>query len=128
MTPPLDAFTRQYIATALWTSLDDQDEPLDDNYGLDDFSPAALVAMVRDCARFQELAGDLIADENLLRAPDHDTEGTFGIDFWFTRNGHGVGFWDGSYAEPAATHLTRIAKQFGETSLYVGEDGKVHAE
>ena len=34
----LDAFTKGYIDCALWASLDDNDEPLDNYYGVDDLA------------------------------------------------------------------------------------------
>jgi hypothetical protein len=49
-----------------------------------------------------------------------------GHDVWLTRNGHGCGFWDGDWSEPAATRLTKASKKFGEFNLLVGDDGKIH--
>lgn len=49
-----------------------------------------------------------------------------GHDLWFTRNGHGSGFWDGDWREPYATKLTDISETMGESSLYLGDDGFVH--
>ena len=41
-------------------------------------------------------------------------------DFWYTRNGHGAGFWDGDYENGEV--LTDIADSFGEVSTYEGDD------
>ena len=41
-------------------------------------------------------------------------------DFWYTRNGHGTGFWDDNYEE--ADTLMKIADSFGEVSTYEGDD------
>jgi hypothetical protein len=49
-----------------------------------------------------------------------------GHDFWLTRNGHGAGFWDGDWTEPAATILTNAAKAFDECNLYLGDDQAIH--
>jgi hypothetical protein len=123
----MDSFTRQYLATALWSSSDDQERPLDQNYSISDIAPDSLVKLEHDCSIFQAHAAELMLDENLLRAGDyHDTLGTFGHDFWLTRNHHGAGFWDGDYLEPAASKLTLLAHTFGECDLYVGDDGKIH--
>lgn len=46
-------------------------------------------------------------------------------DFWLTRNGHGVGFWDRDVGA-VGDRLTKACKKFGETYLYVGDDGKIH--
>ena len=133
----LDSFTKQYIATALWSSSDSNDQPLYKNYDANDLSDSALQRIVQDCQAFQEQAAGqvdangvgLMTPDNLLRAyaSDGDWLGSFGHDFWLTRNGHGAGFWDGDYSEPAATVLTELSKTFGESYLYVGDDGKLYA-
>ena len=51
-----------------------------------------------------------------------------GHDFWLTRNGHGCGFWDGDWTEPAATKLTESAENFGDYDLYIGDDGKIYRQ
>lgn len=116
----LDVFTRAYIEAALWSSNDESDErggeALDKNYSAADIAPETLRRMIADCAKFQRENGNLIG----LR------EERAGHDFWLTRNGHGAGFWDGDWPEPAATILTRLAEKFGEVNLYVGDDKKIH--
>jgi hypothetical protein len=54
-------------------------------------------------------------------------ESDAGHDFALTRNGHGAGFWDGDWPEPAATELTKLSKEYGEVDLYVGDDGLLWA-
>jgi hypothetical protein len=48
----LDMFTRSYLVAALWSSSDDDDEQLDKNYNLADFSVEFLQRAVADCAAF----------------------------------------------------------------------------
>ncbi len=112
----LDNFTDAYIAAALFSSVDDDDVPLDRNYRMRDISAKSLHAMIRDCERF--------AAENaeLLETLDDERAGQA---FWLTRNGHGAGFWDGDYPEPEATELSHAAKRFGPVDLYVAR-GKIH--
>ncbi len=114
----LDIFTKQYIETALWSSTDpdNNDEPLDSNFGLEDIDPKTLKIMKLDCAKFCRKNRTDIDNRN-SRA---------GHDFWLTRNGHGAGFWDGDWPEPAATRLTKASRTFGEFYLYV-EDGKIYS-
>lgn len=50
-----------------------------------------------------------------------------GQDFWFTRNGHGCGFWDGDWPEHEGEVLTNLSKEFGEVYIYVGDDGQVYS-
>lgn len=118
----LDAFTRQYIATALWSSNDESDEsggsPLDENYSADDLSPEALAEIVADCVEFRERCKTM-----LLESANDDAQA--GHDFWLTRNGHGVGFWDGDWPEHGEA-LTAISEEFGNCDLYIGDDGKLY--
>ena len=125
----MDTFTRAYVKTALWSSNDGDDEPLDANYGIDDIDPDTLSKRVADCAAFQARHYDLIvAEGSCLRCgPDYDEVGHAGHDFWLTRNGHGAGFWDGDWSKVAGTILDNAAKAYPEIDLYVGDDGKIHA-
>lgn len=108
----------------LWSSYNDNDEPLDRNYSLDDISDSALKSIEKDCTTFMALASPFLAEENLLSR--FDLEEKAGHDFWLTRCGHGSGFWDGDWTEPAATVLTQIAKDFGNLDPYVGDDNKIY--
>lgn len=117
----LDEFTLAYIECALWSSNDESDDrggdPLDCNYSIDDIHPDSLVSMAADCKAFQAAHWDDIADD-LDRA---------GHDFWLTRNGHGAGFWDGDWPEPAATRLTIASESYGTCDLFIGDDGRIYA-
>ena len=131
MTDNLDAFTRAYIQTALWSSTDDDGTPLDQDYDEGDLAPETLARIVTDCARFQKEQAATIAaaiDTGEVRCgPDFDETERAGHDFWLTRNGHGAGFWDGAWPEPYATTLTNAAHAFGSFDLYVGDDGLIYA-
>lgn len=128
----LDHFTLAYIQAALWSTNDESNEsggePLDSNYSIEDIAPDTMAKIVADCARFQELHGALFVMKN-IRRPTGDAGSCSemaGHDFWLTRCGHGAGFWDGDWEEPAATILTDSAKEFGEIDIYVGGDKKLH--
>jgi hypothetical protein len=56
----LDEFTRAYIECALWSSTDDDGEPLDALYSADDLSPECLDTMAADCADFQNSFAELL--------------------------------------------------------------------
>lgn len=112
----LDDFTRQYVATALWSSTDEDGEPLDGLYTIDDLAPATLAEMVTDCEAFQrDHAADIAAD--LGRA---------GHDFWLTRCRHGAGYWDGDWPHEVGRRLTDAAHVYGNVDLYVGDDGLIY--
>lgn len=112
-----DSFTRAYMEAALWSSTDDDGTPLDRDYSTADLSDETQAKMYADCAKFQELAGDLLDEVSLSQA---------GHDFWLTRNGHGAGFWDGDYPKEIGEKLTKLSKRFGEYDLYVGDNGTIY--
>lgn len=111
----LDKFTRQYMETALWSSTDDDGNPLDSRFDIHDFSLETINKMIKDCTKFQDANSQHYT--NASRA---------GHDFWLTRSRHGAGFWDGDYPEPEATILTNASHEFKECDLYIGDDGKLH--
>ena len=116
--PELDTFTQGYIEALFFTDASDSDDELYEK-GFSDLAPETLAAIIDDCAKFQALDAWKGAD----RFPD-DARG--GRDFWYTRNGHGCGFWDGDWSEPYATSLTTASKAFRSLDAYLGDDGKVY--
>lgn len=130
----LEAFTYAYITCALWASNDDDGEPLDANYDVDDLDAATLAKMKADCAKFYSENETAIQCDSAPMANDDPTASESerkaamaGHYFWLNRNGHGSGFWDGDYPEPQATILDRAARSFNQFDLYVGDDGKLYA-
>ncbi len=113
----LDYFLNQYIATALWSSLDSDGDHLDENYDESSIHPNTLKIMRKDCQQFFD---DMKIGEmpiNLQERAAHD--------FWLTRNHHGSGFWDGDWAEPLKTTLTNHCKKFKEVHLEVTDDDEI---
>ncbi|MEA3454152.1 MAG: hypothetical protein U9R12_04395 [Candidatus Caldatribacteriota bacterium] len=122
MTDDYPAVLREYIGTALWSSLCNNEscEYLDEKYDIDDFDKETLKKMEKELNEFIEKFFFLVEE------PDRDTTvGAFATDFWFTRNGHGAGFWDGDYKN--GDQLTEACEKYGAQDLYVGDDGKIYA-
>ena len=117
--PELDIFTLAYIEAALWSSTDDNGEPLDSSYTMDDISPETLQTMADDCRKFQ-------SDNASFMPARYGTIGHYGHDFWLTRNLHGVGFGESDYPDEIGERLTDASLVFGEFDLYIGDDGKIH--
>jgi hypothetical protein len=111
-----DTFFNAYVEAALWSSPGDDGEPLDDTFGPEDFSDDAMARILTDCKAFFEAHRDAIASDFTLA----------GHDFWLTRNGHGVGFWDGDWPEPIGDTLTAACEAFGQVDIYEGDDGALH--
>lgn len=124
-----------HVCSECSTKEPNYEPPADENYSASDLAEETLTRMVADCERFQTEQADLITDDNLTHGPvaSREHEGMYdsteraGHDFWLTRNGHGCGFFDGDWTEPAATQLTNAAHAFGSFDLYVGNDGKIYA-
>lgn len=114
------AFAQAYIVAALWSSntSGDDDTPLDRDHNWTDIDDATLQTMIADCDKFQK-------ENDLTGYPIEHA----GHDFWLTRNGHGVGFWENDYGtEKQCEALTKASEQFGECYLYLGDDGKIYLE
>jgi hypothetical protein len=133
----LSPFQLGYLTCALWSTNDESNDsggnPLDDSYTIDDIDPNCLDALCAECNAFETANQETIAgaeitlagtDSYATNSPEREQAGH---DFWLTRNGHGVGFWDGDYSEPHATLLTAASEAFGTIDLYVGDDGKIYA-
>jgi hypothetical protein len=129
----LECELEQYIKTALWSTNANHLDPegtgaggaMDDHFGPEDLTPEARESMRADLVAFVESVDPdaLVFWEAELGA------GQVGHDFWLTRNGHGAGFWDRFSAGIGASfgnHLTDLAKPYGESYVYAGDDGRVH--
>lgn len=121
-TMALDAFTRAYIEAALWSSTDDDGNPLD--RGEHELADETRAQMIADCKAFQDQHDPLIFQAEDSAVP-YDYERA-GHDFWLTRCGHGAGFWDRGLGE-IGDKLTDAAKSFGNVDLYIGDDGLIYA-
>lgn len=116
----IDTVVAHYIACALWSSTDDNGDPLDGNFSADDLAPetpASLAAEVANFIAYVEEVGIVWGDRMSAEQ--------FGHDFWLTRNGHGAGFWDRGLGE-LGDRLTDAAETFGSCDLYVGDDGRLY--
>ena len=108
---------KQYFETALWSSIGNDDEPLEENYSLEDLSDEIILKSEIEIDLFIEKAGSLLNGLELS---------TVLHNFWLTRNHHGAGFWDGDYQKEVGEKLTKLSHDFGEVYLYVGDDGRLY--
>jgi len=90
----------------------DFDKLSDDYIG---FSPEFIKKQVTELAEFlDDPEVERAVDTNGLRKVVHD--------FWYTRNGHGIGFWNCDYGEGVGNVLTDIADSFCIVETYEGDD------
>lgn len=145
----INEILRGYIECALWTEeerltddatsdIDDEDyEDMDEaekiialkgkfdaktfsSFVSDDIDVDSKISAYGDIKRFIMLAGDEAVQEAI------DENGLFqlGMDIWFTRNGHGSGFFDRNYENEDS--LMEAGRKLKSKDLYVGDDGKLY--
>jgi hypothetical protein len=139
-----DDVLRAYVDCALWSCSVEEDyasrEGMAPDVSLqsagftaDDIDPSALASMREDVRDF------LTADDSEFGVRFADALAFWvrvlgaeqvGHDFWLTRNRHGAGFWDRFYGDiPGEAHgrvLTEAAHIYGESDLYIGDDGRIY--
>lgn len=117
----MSKFLDGYIECALWASLDDNDEPLDESSAV--LSDDCHATMARECEAF-ERENRALLDEAI--DDYHRPDEYLGYDFWLTRNHHGTGFWDRGFSQDLGSKLTNAAHKCGERSLYIGDDNQIN--
>lgn len=106
-----EEFFAGYLSCALWSSVDDDYDPLDNKFDIDALTQKAKASLKRDCRAFFKANYSLWCDE-----PNYENS-TAGHDFWLTRNHHGAGFWDRGLEH--GTELTDRAHEYGSCDLLV---------
>jgi hypothetical protein len=114
-------FLRGYIDAALFTT--DPEPPSGCDYvesgRADELWPKLpqwwITEAEVDCAKFEK------QNEALLSQAGDSCQN--GSDFWYSRNGHGVGFWDRGYPDEIGDGLHEAAEAFGERYLLAEEFG-----
>ena len=90
----LDEFAKGYIEAMFFTNCDtgdDKDEWKANNLGVERLTHKSVARIKADCEAFQKAAAPLLV---IAYGPMSGySEEQAGRDFWFTRQGHGVGFW-----------------------------------
>lgn len=111
----INEFVKYYIEAAFFTEYEELPEK-----DQTDISEESLKKIKEDCEKFLSKVKEAVITLSNCEYAGHD--------FWFTRNGHGVGFWDRPeiYGEEESEKLTEISKEFGECNVYIGDDGKVY--
>lgn len=121
----LDSFTQGYIEAMFFTSTGDPDDSERDmqHATLAELAEETWKQIEENCATFQK------TNEKLLNlaydyCPAEYDEERAGNDFWYTRNGHGTGFWD-RHLGPVGDDLTKAAGR-RELDFYRGDDGLLY--
>lgn len=142
----INEILRGYIECALWTEqerLEDDatmnidDEDMDEiekiiqlkgkfdkktfaSFMSDDIDVNSKIDAYNDIKTFIRGAGD----NAIFEAISENGLFKLGMDIWFTRNGHGAGFFDHSYENEDL--LINAAKKLGSKDLFVADNGKLY--
>lgn len=109
----LDEFTYGYVEAMFFTETSDSSDEYASATAAD-ISDDGLNDIISECSKFQD------ENENLLQkaysSGRYDAEQA-GRDFWYTRNGHGTGYWDRGLESITADALSESARGFGEAFI-----------
>lgn len=122
----LNAFITGYLEAITFAecATDQHGEEIENLAGYE-FSLVAREFCKQECARFLDWHGAKV-DLAIAGSDDYDHTQA-GRDFWFTRQGHGVGFWDRGLGM-VGDDLTIAAKTFGERYIFINDDGLIEVE
>lgn len=109
----LSDFAKGYVEAMFFTNGDTgyDNESLLNDLGVEKLTREAVKNIARDCAAFQNANAQNL--ELMIGNDDGYDEARAGNDFWFSRQGHGVGYSDRDLGEPGEA-LQDAARQFGE--------------
>lgn len=105
-----EVFIAAYIEAAVWA-----DTP-EENAGVQ-LSSEAINRLHADAGDFYD--AHRVDCEEYIEGVDQA-----GRDFWFTRRGHGCGYWENTGT--TSQRLDAAAKAVGDCELYVGDDGLLY--
>jgi hypothetical protein len=131
--PHLTQFEQGYVEAMFFTNGDTGDarENLLNEMGTERLTRAALLDIKRDCEAFLStiMPDGCFVQQWLGRAADGYDDQRAGIDLWFTRQGHGVGYWerDELKADGLGDGLSDASKKLGEAYVEVSRGWIYHA-
>lgn len=125
----LDSFTQGYIEAMFFTDASDPDDGELQDATFAEFAPGMVTRIQINCEAFQKENADLLAQAYELDGADtrtgqYDAERA-GNDYWYTRNGHGTGFWDRNLGQ-VGEQLANAARKSRSIGLYRGDDGLIY--
>lgn len=117
----LERFTASYIEALYFVDTGDDDQPAKDA----ELAPETLLDIQAECRSFWRRFGHYVNTLICIEA-FADSVVQAGYDFYFTRNGHGVGFWEDEWPGAYRELLTNGANGYGTMDIYLGDDGLIY--
>lgn len=123
----LDSFTQGYIEAMFFTSTGYPENGELEEADVSQLSPEAWQMIREDCAKFQADNATLLeaAIEHGADTTNAYDDSYAGHDFWYNRNGHGVGYWCRELGD-AGGKLDVACKAYRELDMYRGDDGLIY--
>ncbi len=118
----LDPFIQGYIHAMFFTDCNSDSDDLADAT-FDDLAGQALHEIICTCQCYQSVNAELLSQAYASDSVDYD-ERQAGADYWYTRNGHGVGFWDRGLGDVGQALSDET--EMPEMSIYRGDDNLVY--
>ena len=120
----LDPFVQGYIEAMFFTNTGTADDEDLEDVSFADLSPCAVDTIKSECKYWVMKHAQLLAAAYKREGCDEDAAGR---DYWYTRNGHGVGYWDREAldADGLGDKLADAAR-YSERYIYRGDEGKVY--
>jgi hypothetical protein len=115
----IDEVLRHFVNVALWSSTNDEDEPLEDEYDFDDIPKEELDKLRGGIKKFIEDNEELLQKYNI-------TDQSVGHDLFLDSQGHGAGFWDRGYDKADGDELSESASKIFASDPPYAQDGKVY--
>ena len=115
----IDEVLRHFVNAALWSSTNDEDEPLEDEYDFDNIPKEELDKLRGGITKFIEDNEELLQKYNI-------TDQAVGHDLFLDSQGHGVGFWDRGYDKADGDELSESASKIFASDPPYAQDGKVY--
>jgi hypothetical protein len=120
----LPSFVQGYIEAMFFTDTGYAENGDLEHATVEELAPEFKDRIEADCAAFVQQADALLRKA----CAEHPYEMVqAGRDFWFTRCGHGVGFWDRGLGD-VGDKLSDACKQFGNVDIYRGDDGLIYGD
>ena len=119
----LKTFTDAYIEAMYFCDIDNPDSEFPCSAEL---APDTLLNIQAECRSFWRRYGCYITTDTCADAFTNSVAQA-GHDFHFTRNGHGVGFWETEWPACYRELLTNGADNYGSFELYLGDDGLIYS-
>lgn len=118
----LGYFAQGYVEALFFTSTGSGDDEELENATFEDLAPETLASIIADCAAWQK-SNEALLDSAYEAHPGY-AETRAGHDYWFTTQGHGVGFWSrdmGAIGDALSKACSCDARD-----LYLGGDGLLY--